>query len=73
MVSGSHDLFEVSLHLIGVFQAAERQCCKTYDRVHPCALFYQRFLLDCTTQRLHEQAERQESEKRQLELVHALS
>lgn len=36
-------------------------------------LFYQRFLLDCTTQRLHEQAERQESEKRQLELVHALS
>lgn len=36
-------------------------------------LFYQRFLLDCTTQRLHEEAERQESEKRQLELVHALS
>ena len=36
-------------------------------------LFYQRFLLDCTAQRLHEEAERQESEKRQLELVHALS
>ncbi len=36
-------------------------------------LFYQRFLLDCTTQRLHEEAERQASEKRQLELVHALS
>ncbi len=36
-------------------------------------MFYQRFLLDCTTQRLREEAERQENERRQLELVHALS
>lgn len=36
-------------------------------------LFYQRFLLDCTTQRLREEAERQENERRQLELVQALS
>lgn len=36
-------------------------------------LFYQRFLLDCTTQRLREEAERQENERRQLELIQALS
>ncbi|MDE6620835.1 MAG: response regulator [Lachnospiraceae bacterium] len=36
-------------------------------------LFYQRFLLDCTTQRLREEAERKENERRQLELIHALS
>jgi len=36
-------------------------------------LFYQRFLLDCTAQRLREEAERQENEKRQLELIQALS
>ncbi|MDE6984942.1 MAG: PAS domain-containing protein, partial [Lachnospiraceae bacterium] len=36
-------------------------------------LFYQRFLLDCTTQRLHEEAERRESERRQMELIQALS
>lgn len=35
--------------------------------------FYQRFLLDCTTQRLREEEERQESERRQMELIHALS
>ncbi|MDE7273190.1 MAG: response regulator [Lachnospiraceae bacterium] len=36
-------------------------------------LFYQRFLLDCTTQRLREEAERKENERRQMELIHALS
>ncbi|MEZ3444776.1 MAG: response regulator [Lachnospiraceae bacterium] len=35
--------------------------------------FYQRFLLDCTTQRLREEEERQENERRQMELIHALS
>ncbi len=36
-------------------------------------LFYQRFLLDCTEQKLQEKRERAESERRQSELVHALS
>lgn len=36
-------------------------------------LFYQRFLLDCTTQKLREKRERMENEKRQTELVQALS
>ncbi len=36
-------------------------------------LFYQRFLLDCTTQKLREKRERMENEKKQMELVHALS
>ncbi|MDE6568902.1 MAG: response regulator [Lachnospiraceae bacterium] len=36
-------------------------------------LFYQRFLLDCTTQKLREKRERMEHEKRQMELVQALS
>ena len=35
-------------------------------------LFYQRFLLDCTAQKLRDQQERRESERRQMELVHAL-
>ncbi len=36
-------------------------------------LFYQRFLLDCTDQKLREKEERAETERRQAELVHALS
>ncbi len=36
-------------------------------------LFYQRFLLDVTAQRLREQQERQDEERRQSELVQALS
>lgn len=36
-------------------------------------LFYQRFLLDCTDQKLKEKRERIENERRQMELVHALS
>ena len=36
-------------------------------------LFYQRFLLDCTAQKLKEKEERAEHEQRQRELVHALS
>ena len=36
-------------------------------------LFYQRFLLDCTTQRLNEEEQRKEEEQRQMELIHALS
>ena len=36
-------------------------------------LFYQRFLLDYTDQKLREQQERMESERRQMELVYALS
>ena len=36
-------------------------------------LFCQRFLLDITAQKLKEQRERQENERRQTELVHALS
>ncbi len=34
--------------------------------------FYQRFLLDCTVQKLRAQQERDESERRQMELIHAL-
>ena len=36
-------------------------------------LFYQRFLLDCTDQKLKEKRERMENERRQMELVRALS
>ncbi|GFI23367.1 signal transduction histidine-protein kinase BarA [Lachnospiraceae bacterium] len=36
-------------------------------------LFYQRFLLDCTTQRLYEEQKRKQEEQRQMELIHALS
>lgn len=36
-------------------------------------LFYQRFLLDCTTQRLHEEEQRKQEDQRQMELIHALS
>lgn len=36
-------------------------------------LFYQRFLIDCTTQKLQEKKKQQESVKRQMELIHALS
>lgn len=36
-------------------------------------LFYQRFLLDCTAQKLKEKKERAESERHQRDLVHALS
>ncbi len=36
-------------------------------------LFYQRFLLDCTEQKVRENNERLESERRQMELVQALS
>ncbi|MDE6852076.1 MAG: response regulator, partial [Lachnospiraceae bacterium] len=36
-------------------------------------LFYQRFLLDCTTQKLREKRERMEQEKRQMALIQALS
>ena len=36
-------------------------------------LFYQRFLLDCTTQKLQEKKRQEEAEKRQMELIHALS
>ncbi len=36
-------------------------------------LFYQRFLLDCTAQKLREQQERLENQRRQDELIHALS
>ncbi len=35
--------------------------------------FYQRFLLDCTAQKLREQQERSEAERRQRELIQALS
>ncbi len=36
-------------------------------------LFYQRYLLDCTAQKVQEERARQEAEQRQLELVYALS
>ena len=35
--------------------------------------FYQRYLLDCTVQKVKEERERKEAEKRQLELIYALS
>lgn len=35
--------------------------------------FYQRFLLDCTEQKLLEKKKQKENEKRQMELIHALS
>jgi len=36
-------------------------------------LFYQRFLLDCTAQKLQEKKERDENERQQMALVHALT
>lgn len=36
-------------------------------------LLYQRFLLDCTAQKLHEEEKRKQEEQRQMELIHALS
>ncbi len=36
-------------------------------------LFYQRYLLDCTAQKLREEHERRADERRQMELIHALS
>ncbi len=36
-------------------------------------LFYQRFFIDCTAQRMQEKKEREALEKRQMELFHALS
>ena len=36
-------------------------------------LFYQRFLLDCTAQKLQQQRERMDEQRRQMELVQALS
>ncbi len=36
-------------------------------------LFYQRYLLDCTAQKAQEEKEREEAEKRQMELIYALS
>ena len=36
-------------------------------------LFYQRYLLDCTAQKIQEEKTRQEAEKRQMELIYALS
>lgn len=35
--------------------------------------FYQRYLLDCTEQKVEEERERKEAEKRQMELIYALS
>ena len=35
-------------------------------------LFYQRYLLDCTVQKIKEERERKEAEKRQMELIYAL-
>ncbi len=35
--------------------------------------FYQRYLLDCTAQKLREEHKRKEDEQRQMELIHALS
>lgn len=35
--------------------------------------FYQRYLLDCTEQKIKEERERKEAEKRQMELIYALS
>lgn len=35
--------------------------------------FYQRYLLDCTEQKVKEERERKETEKRQMELIYALS
>ena len=35
-------------------------------------LFYQRFLLDCTVQKIREQREREDAERRQMELIQAL-
>lgn len=36
-------------------------------------LFYQRYLMDCTAQKLRQEEERKAGERRQMELIHALS
>lgn len=36
-------------------------------------LFYQRFLLDCTAQKMQEEREKEKSARQQMELIHALS
>lgn len=36
-------------------------------------LYYQRYLLDCTAQKLQEEREQSEKQRRQMELIHALS
>ncbi|MCM1496235.1 MAG: response regulator [Bacteroides sp.] len=36
-------------------------------------LYYQRYLLDCTAQKLQEEMEQSENQRRQMELIHALS
>lgn len=36
-------------------------------------LYYQRYLLDCTAQKLQEEIEQNENKRRQMELIHALS
>ena len=57
-----HDNGEI-LHIMGNIKLLEEDGTQ----------FYQRFLLDCTDQKLKEKRERIESERRQMELVHALS
>lgn len=57
-----HDNGEI-LHIMGNIKLLEEDG----------TLFYQRFLLDCTDQKLKEKRERLENERRQMELVHALS
>ena len=57
-----HDNGEI-LHIMGNVKLLEEDG----------TLFYQRFLLDCTDQKLKEKRERMENERRQMELVHALS
>lgn len=57
-----HDNGEI-LHIMGNVKLLEEDG----------TLFYQRFLLDCTDQKLKEKRERMENERRHMELVHALS
>ncbi len=52
-----------TLHVTGSFKLIEENG----------ELFYQRFLLDCTAQKLREQTERKENERRHSELLHALT
>lgn len=56
-----HDDGEI-LHIMGNIKLLEENG----------TLFYQRFLLDFTAQKLKEESERLENERRQMELVHAL-
>ena len=50
-------------HVIGTFKLVKENG----------ILLYQRFFLDCTDQRMQEKKEREENDKRQMELFHALS